>query len=154
MKSDQKLIEDAKYDKEAFIHLYDKYFNQIYRYTLSRVHNQELAEDITGETFMRAIEKIDSYKDKGNPFSSFLYKVAINLIMDYHRYEKREKEFMSFNWEAIKDGSDEIADHLQDTEDEESEVSNLEKLKIALENLKPKEKNLISLKFFEDLSYK
>ena len=154
MKSDSQLIEDAKSDKENFIHLYDKYFKQIYKYTLSRVRDEQIAEDITAETFMRALEKIDSYKDKGNPYSSFLYRVAINLIMDYHRDEKKQKEFMSFNWEEVKDGRDEIADQMSDQEQEETELGQMERLKNALENLKEKERNLISLKYFEDLSYK
>jgi RNA polymerase sigma-70 factor (ECF subfamily) len=154
MKSDQQLIADAKSDKAEFIHLYDKYFTQIFKYVLSRVQDEDLAEDITAETFMRALEKIDSYKWTGNPYSSFLYKVAINLIMDYHREVKKEKEFMSFNWEEMKDGRDEIADHLKDSEEELEDLDKTSRLKIALENLKPKERNLISLKYFEDLSYK
>jgi RNA polymerase sigma-70 factor (ECF subfamily) len=70
---------------EAFGQLYERYLDRIYRYVRSRVSQERVAEDITEMVFLRSFESLDSYEDRGHPFSAFLYQVARNLLVDHYR---------------------------------------------------------------------
>ena len=154
MESEQKLIEEAKEDKTAFIKLYDKYFNRIYGYALSRVADKELAEDITSETFMSALENLNRYEYKGKPFSAWLYRIAINKITDHYRMKKAESEAAMQKWRETEDMFDGADEELKKNESETEKISRLKELHVAFQKLNPVEQNLISLKYYEDLSYK
>lgn len=74
----------------AFGELYERYVGTIYRYVRSRVGGQQEAEDLTETVFLRALESLDRYEERGWPFSAFLYRIARNLITD--RYRKGGEE--------------------------------------------------------------
>ena len=74
---------------EAFGKLYEKYVVLIYRYVLARVNAESDAEDITEIVFMRAFEALHRYKERGRPFSAFLYQVARNALVDHYRQQRR-----------------------------------------------------------------
>ena len=80
-----------KRDPEAFGQLYEEHFDRIYRYTTLRVRNQEDAEDITQQVFLKALENIGSYRWRGMPFASWLFRIAHNLIVDYWKKKSRER---------------------------------------------------------------
>lgn len=89
--ADADLIAQAKDGQvEAFGELYQRYLNPIYRYIRIRVAEDNIAEDLTELVFLRAFEALDRYKERGKPFSAFLYKVARNLLVDHYRQQKRE----------------------------------------------------------------
>src|SRR5438067_9838247 len=79
------LVERAKRDPAAFGELYDRHFNQIYRFVYSRVGEQAAAEDVTSEVFMKALRGIGRYQDTGRPFQAWLYQIAVNAIADKYR---------------------------------------------------------------------
>jgi RNA polymerase sigma-70 factor (ECF subfamily) len=84
------LVQQAiKRDKIAFGVLYDRCIERLYRHVYYRVSNQSDAEDITQETFTRAWQVIDKYKNTGASFASWLIAIANNLIADHYR--KRQK---------------------------------------------------------------
>ncbi len=88
------LVKKAKAggDPEAFGQLYDEYIDQIFRYIYYKVGNFAEAQDLTGQTFLKSFENIDSYEMREVAFSSWLYRIAHNLVVDYFRREsKREK---------------------------------------------------------------
>lgn len=89
--NDSKLIEHAKTDPQAFGELYERYVDRIYNYIYYRVGNAEDVEDLTARTFFKALEKIDSYEDRGAPFSAWLYRIAHNLVANWHRQQSRHK---------------------------------------------------------------
>ena len=62
--AEQAQIEAAQKDKCEFVHLYDAHFDAIYRFLLSRVADRQLAEDLTSDTFMIALERIDKYRER------------------------------------------------------------------------------------------
>ncbi len=72
-------------DAEAVGALYDRHQAQIFRYVWSRVDNQRLAEDLTGEIFTRMVVNLPKYRPSGIPFRAWLYRIAYNLIMDHYR---------------------------------------------------------------------
>jgi len=88
---DAALVQLAKEDPEAFGELYERYVTKIYNYIYYRVGDQEEAEDLTARTFFRALRKINSYEDRGLPFSAWLYRIAHNLVANWHRSQSRRK---------------------------------------------------------------
>ena len=77
-------------DIEAFGELYSRYLDPIYRYVHSRVNEDLTAEDLTEEVFIRAFKALDKYKERGLPFSAYLYRVTKNLLVDLYRRNKEE----------------------------------------------------------------
>lgn len=82
---ERELINRAKTDKQAFGELYLRYVDRIYNYIYYRTNNSEDAEDLTARTFHRALKHIPKYEDKGIPFSAWLYRIARNLVSNWHR---------------------------------------------------------------------
>lgn len=75
----------SAHDPEAFAELYNAYVDKIYKYIYYKVGNEQDAEDLCEQTFMKAWEAIGRYTWYGHPFSSWLYKLAHNLVVDHYR---------------------------------------------------------------------
>lgn len=88
---DSQLLVYARDDKEAFGELYERYMPRIYSYIYYRTGNAHDAEDLTAKVFHRAIGHIQTYEDKGVPFQAWLYRIAHNLVANFHRDEGRRK---------------------------------------------------------------
>ena len=88
-RDDKSCVEAAKQDPTAFGELYERYVDRIYSYIYHRVGNAHDAEDLTSRTFYRALSHIQEYEDKGLPFSAWLYRIAHNLMANWHRDRKR-----------------------------------------------------------------
>ncbi len=146
--NDQQLIQDAKEDLDNFKYLYEKYSKAVFRYAYKRVgSNRELAEDITSDTFVKSIEKFESFSYQNKPFVVWLYTIAHNLIVDYFRSKKEQN--VSLDSMVVKP-----------TKEEESIVSKLskEEMKEAIrrksKDLPDELQNLFTLKHTEDLTFK
>ncbi len=88
---EQKLIKDAVQGiSSAFGSLYDHYQPMIYRSVLVKVGRREDAEDITHQVFLSAWQNIGGYKHRGYPFSSWLYQIARNQVIDHYRAKRDE----------------------------------------------------------------
>jgi len=85
------VVQAVKGDSDAFGVLYIRYMDPIYRYIFFRIGEELEAEDLTEEVFVRAWEALPSYQIGEYPFTSWLYRIAHNLIIDYHRKRKTEK---------------------------------------------------------------
>ncbi len=90
-KEESILIQRAKTDPEAFGQLYERYVDRIYNYVYYRTGNVADAEDLTARIFERAIKHIGNYQDQGVPFSAWLYRIAHNLVANWHRDRSRRK---------------------------------------------------------------
>ncbi|MBI3243336.1 MAG: sigma-70 family RNA polymerase sigma factor [Chloroflexi bacterium] len=88
---DSALIERAKADPVAFGELYERYVGKIYNYIYYRTGNEHDAEDLTARVFFRAMKRLPSYTDRGLPFSAWLYRIAHNLVANWHRDQGRRK---------------------------------------------------------------
>jgi RNA polymerase sigma-70 factor, ECF subfamily len=75
-------------DANAFGDLYEIHVDAIFRYVYYRTGQIHDAEDLTEQIFLKAWEALSNYKDYGNPFSSWLYRIAHNIVVDYHRQRK------------------------------------------------------------------
>ena len=86
--NDAVLIEQAQGgDVDAVGTLYDSHHQPIFRYVWSRVGDQQLAEDLTGEVFTRMVTGLPGYRPPAVPLRAWLYRIARNLIVDHHRSE-------------------------------------------------------------------
>jgi RNA polymerase sigma-70 factor (ECF subfamily) len=86
------LTQAAQGDREAFGVLYDRHVSRIYNYIYYRTGNQHDAEDLTARVFFRAMRHITNYNDRGIPFSAWLYRIAHNLVANWHRDNSRRQE--------------------------------------------------------------
>lgn len=89
--ADTDLVELSKRDQEAFGALYERYVKKIYSYIYYRTSNSHDAEDLTSRVFFRAMSHIEHYVDKGLPFQAWLYRIAHNLVANWHRDKSRRK---------------------------------------------------------------
>jgi RNA polymerase sigma-70 factor (ECF subfamily) len=84
--NERTLLERAKqYDEVALGELYDQYAPRIYAYIYRRVGNAHLAEDLTGDVFVRVLQAIQSERFWHTSFQAWLYRIAHNLVVDYYR---------------------------------------------------------------------
>lgn len=87
---EQRLIARAQRgDSDAFALLYRENVQAIFRYVYHRVNDHKLAEDITGDVFIKAIEGLPRFQDSGNPFLAWLYRIAHARVVDFYRQQNR-----------------------------------------------------------------
>ncbi len=80
-------------DGDAFASLYREHVQAIYRYIYHRLNDVQLAEDLTGDVFTRALKSMSSYQDQGKPFIAWLYRIAHARVVDhYRRVDRRPQE--------------------------------------------------------------
>ena len=77
---------------DAFGALYEKYIDQIYNYIYYRTSNGKDAEDLCSRVFIRALNHIERYEDRGYPFSAWLYRIAHNLVINWYRDREKAEE--------------------------------------------------------------
>jgi len=86
---ERQLVSEAKAgDSKAFGILYDAYVERIYRFVFFRVADEQTAEDITAQVFLRAWEKLGRYRIGNSPFLAWLYTIARNAVIDHYRTRK------------------------------------------------------------------
>lgn len=88
----QILARASQGDREAFGALYERYVERIFNYVYYRTGNVHDAEDLTARVFYRALHHIQNYTDRGVPFSAWLYRIAHNLVANWHRDRSRHQE--------------------------------------------------------------
>ena len=146
-KDEIKLINSAKKDPAAFGQLYEKYVERIYNYIYYRTGNNKDAEDLTARVFFKALKNIGTYRHLGLPFSAWLYRIAHNLVANYHRDRARLKEI---SIESLPDPNlPTKLDHPEVTLQKNQEVENLLGI---ISDLSPLRQELIILKFVDRLS--
>jgi RNA polymerase sigma-70 factor (ECF subfamily) len=85
------LVERAKRDPDAFGLLYEQYVDRIYNYVYYRTGNHHDAEDLTAKVFYQAMHHLSGYVQRGAPFSAWLYRIAHNLVANWHRDRSRRQ---------------------------------------------------------------
>jgi RNA polymerase sigma-70 factor (ECF subfamily) len=133
-------------DASAFGSLYDHYQPMIYRFVLVKVGRREDAEDITHQVFLSAWQNIAGYRHRGHPFSSWLYQIARNQVVDHYRARKSEISIDSMDPEHFVAAADARVDLTTKLE--------MEKVRGAIVQLKPDHQDVIILRFIEDLPIK
>lgn len=89
---DEVIVRASQGSEDAFTLLYERYVNRIYNYIYYRTGNPAEAEDLTSRVFHRALAHINHYSNRGVPFSAWLYRIAHNLVANWHRDNSRRNE--------------------------------------------------------------
>ncbi len=132
-------------DTEAFGILYERYVGRIYNYIFYRTGSASDAEDLTARVFYRAMGHISSYRDQGVPFSAWLYRIAHNLVANWHRDNSRRKEVPLDDHMSLVQRSEHPEASLVQSQE-------VERLFTAVRKLPPERQLLVILKFVEHLS--
>jgi len=146
MGAEEKKEVDKQRDREnRLAGLYDEYFDRIARYIYVRIGDRNEAEDLAGEVFVKALESLKSYKERGIPMQAWLFRIAHNLVVDHLRKARRLKT-VPIDTVQIEAREDPVA-----TAEKSIEVERVNK---AMQKLTPEQREVVRLRFFGDLSSK
>ena len=145
--SDNQLVDLCqKGELDVFSILYERYIDAIYRFVYMKVFEVPLAEDITSDIFFKILKKIDSYEiDWKASFKTWIYTIAQNTVIDFFRTKKE-----SHNLEEIIDSAFVQDDFWQDIDNKDR----LQKVLAFLDTQTPKTKEIVIMRFWDDLSFK
>lgn len=145
--SELDIIKAAQRNPKHFESLYNKYYEQIYRYCYQRVSKEELADDLTSQVFLKALTNLKKYEYKGVPFGSWLFRIAMSVVYQSFKDKKAEKtiniDSLTFKPFLMDESDDELF-----SEEEKS------KLKKAILTLTKEEIYILELRYFENRSFK
>lgn len=141
------VVRSQNADSAAFGELYDLYIDQIFRYISFRVSEDE-NEDLTELVFLKAWEKIREYKPGAALFSSWLFRIAHNSIVDYYRVTKTNREQQTSLTENVAETRRDFAAENRIHRRIEREV-----VKDALDKLPEDYKSILVLRYINDLDY-
>jgi RNA polymerase sigma-70 factor, ECF subfamily len=138
------LIQKAQQgDKEAFGALYKQYYRKIFRYCKINLYKDAIAEDVCQETFVRAWKALPKFTiTQDGTFQAFLFRIARNLLIDLGR---KKKEYSLKEYEHVETDEDFAADVDRQT--------TIEQVKVALAKLKDKDRQILILRYFEEMSH-
>ena len=147
LEGEQNLIRGAQSGEgSCFEALYDHYVPPIYRFIYMKVSGKEEAEDLTHEVFLSAWQNLKRYRPRGFPFSSWLYQIARNKVIDHYRLKKPALPIEEVDVEFAAAGKN--LDDVIDTE------IHFKKVRRALRSLTPDQQDVILMKFMEELSHR
>lgn len=145
IQSEWREIQAAKSSPAMFRPLYNRYFEPIFRFILSRCGDESLAADICSQVFLKAMQKLKGYEFKGVPFSAWLYRIASNEVAQHYRNSKKMR--------VVSAEESQLEDIV-----EEMDFDNFGKYRAVmlevLEELKPIDLRLVEMRFFEKRPFK
>jgi RNA polymerase sigma-70 factor (ECF subfamily) len=140
-------------DGEAFGQIYDRYVDSVYRYLYYRVGTAALAEDLTSETFVRALRRIDSFHWQGKDIGAWFVTIARNLVTDHFKSSRFKLEVSTGDiFDAAHAGSVHQGHVAQGTEEIVLDQLRSEELLGAVKQLKTDQQECIVLRFLQGLS--
>jgi RNA polymerase sigma-70 factor (ECF subfamily) len=138
---DGELIARARRDPAAFVQLYRRHYDAVFRYCVHRLLERAAAEDVTSDVFLKVVENLGRFKGDERQFRNWLYKIATNAVNQHLRKASRRNSLMN---DARERAHDQTADS-----GEFSEKTAL--LRNAMRSLKPRYQTIITLRFFEKM---
>jgi len=129
---------------EAFGQLYDAYMERIYRFVYFRVEDQQTAEDLTSQVFLRAWNNLDRFRLGGTPYLAWLYTIAHNAVIDHYRTRK-----VTTPLEDVRLSQPDYAEVVENDIDFAVEMSSI---KSAMQTLTDDQQQVLTLKFIEGMS--
>jgi RNA polymerase sigma-70 factor, ECF subfamily len=132
-------------DQAAFAELYDRHVVRVYRHIYYLVGDTSVAEDLTAQTFLKAWEAIDRYKERGAPIVAWLLRISHNLTVSYLRSKRDHSELDEAYVDQKRSGNPEEV--LEQTTDEKS-------VRDAVLRLRDEQRQVIMLRFVEELDYR
>lgn len=154
---DFKLVQAAREngDQKAYAELLQRYKDSVFFMMLKMCNNKDDAEDLTIEAFGRAFKKLDQYTPDF-AFSTWLFKIASNNAIDFLRRKKQKNNVSIDNKFSDDDGFDfssNIKAHGLDPEEHFIRKQKIDTVRILVDNLKPKYREMIELFYFQEMSH-
>jgi RNA polymerase sigma-70 factor (ECF subfamily) len=152
LSEEKELVRQAQKSPDAFARLYDQYYPKIFGYVLRRSANIEAAQDITSETFLKALGKLWQFRWRNVPFSSWLYKIATNEVNQYFRKVEYRK---TVSLEELQErGLELLSSHdpegeLIEAQEELKRHQDFLEIQAKIVQLPGKYQEVITLRFFE-----
>ena len=131
-------------DQTAFAELYDRHVVRVYRHIYYLVNDAREAEDLTAQTFLKAWEAVDRYKERGAPFVAWLLRISHNLTISFLRSKRDHSELDEGFVDNKRRGNPE--ESLEQASDEHS-------VRNAVLRLRDEQRQVIMLRFVEELDY-
>jgi RNA polymerase sigma factor (sigma-70 family) len=154
---DYKLVKRAveNDDQKAYAELLQRYRESVYFMMMKMCNNRDDAEDLTIEAFGRAFKKLEQYSPDF-AFSTWLFKIASNNAIDFLRKKKQKFSVSLDNKTDGQEGGDHSANIKSaslDPEESFIKKQKIEKVRLLVDSLKPKYKEMIELFYFQELSH-
>ncbi len=147
LSTEAQLVQQAKSgDSNAFAKLYDAYVDELYRFIFYRVADQQTAEDLTSQLFLKAWDSLDRYQYRGSPLKAWLIQIARNLVIDHYRTRK-ETEPLEPDALARPDPAANVAKEVERKLEGEW-------LRAKLRQLTEEQREVLTLKFIHGFSTK
>ncbi len=143
--SEDRLIEQARHNAEAFGVLYERYVDRVYNYIYYRTGDTHEAEDLTARVFYRALAHMSEYRTRGAPFAAWLYRIAHNLVANWHRDRSRHRDVRLDDLTSLIEKGDGPQQLVEQDEDARAVLA-------AIRQLPPERQQLLILKFVDELS--
>ena len=141
---DETLVDRAtRGDREAFGELYERYVTSVFRHVFHMVNDVDVAQDLTEQTFLRALEAIHRYERRGVPFLAWLLRIGRNLYLNGQRVQRNNSSIRK-NWDGGVVSSPESSC--------EAKLS-AEEVRRAVRALNGDQRQVIVLRFMDGLSY-
>ncbi len=145
----------ANADQKAYAELMDRYRESVYFMLLKMVNNKDDADDLTIEAFGKAFKRLSQYTPN-YAFSTWLFKIASNNAIDFIRKKKNENLYSLDRTFENDEGSEmgvSVRAEVLDPEESVIKKQKVELMRVVVEKLKPKYRQLIEMRYFEELSY-
>ncbi len=141
---DEPLIDRATAgDREAFGELYERYINRVYKHVFYMVNDVDVAQDLTEQTFLRALEAIQRYEKRGIPLLAWLLRIARNLSLNNQRVQRNNSSIRKNSEDAVAASPESCC---------EAKL-NGEEVRQAVGALEGDQRQVIVLRFMDGLSY-
>jgi RNA polymerase sigma-70 factor (ECF subfamily) len=137
---DARLVAAARADRQAFLALYERYFERVLAYVRLRIRDAAACEDVTSAVFATALAKLESFRGEGS-FAGWLFQIARNAVYDRQRQLEYEPLPDELPWLG--------ADAEQRLVDQER----ADRLRRVVQSLEPEQQHLLALRYGAGLSF-
>ncbi|RMF19960.1 MAG: sigma-70 family RNA polymerase sigma factor [Bacteroidetes bacterium] len=145
MLEEWKEIQAAQADPRAFRPLYDRYYEMLFRFIHRRTADEQLSADLTAQVFLKALQHLDGYAYRGVPFSAWLLRIASNEVAQHYR-RSQKRRVVCLEESGVGEMMEEI---------DESFLEPYRRVLIqCLDQLRPRDLEILELRFFEQRPFK
>ncbi len=134
-------------DTDAFAAIYTEHLGTVHRFVYARVRSRELAEDITSETFAKALARLDSWQWRGTSIAAWLQTIARNLVFDYFKSSRNRREVLGGDALTV-----DRADDGRGPEQTALDAIQHEQLRLAMAQLTDEQRECLSLRYLREMS--
>ena len=136
-------IDDRRDKEDKLASLYEEYYDKIAHYIYVRIGDKTEAEDLAGDVFIKALDSLRSYSERGIPMQAWLFRIAHNLVVDRLR-KKGKIKVVPLDTVVIEGGTDPVTEAERKIE--------VERVSEAMQKLTPEQREVVRLRFFSGLS--